>query len=216
MERVALAERDHVLGKRPRSLRAGERGSDALPLDEVGDQIAQGGPAMSGFASEFESCIEVSHGFSRAYKPAVSSGVGGAVWLGSGGQMMWPRSSNFIPRLRPILCRISLISLSDFRPKFLVFSISFSLFCTSSRMLWMFAFFRQLYERTESSSSSTERSKCSRRGSCAVSCGVSTVSIGSSKLMKMLMWSFTSLAARPMESCGVMAPLVHTSIINFS
>src|SRR5437879_13509659 len=84
VERVALAERDHVLGKRPRSLRAGERGSDALPLDEVGDQIAQGGPAMSGFASEFESCIEVSHGFSRAYKPAVSSGVGGAVWLGSG------------------------------------------------------------------------------------------------------------------------------------
>src|SRR5437879_8691436 len=64
MERVALAEGDHVLGKRPRGLRAGERGSDALPLDEVGNQIAQGGPAMSGFASEFESCIEVSHGFS--------------------------------------------------------------------------------------------------------------------------------------------------------
>src|SRR5712692_1105284 len=80
----------------------------------------------------------------RAYSPAVSSGVGGAVWVGGGGQMMRPCSSNFMPRPRPILCRISLISFSDLRPKFFVFSISFSLFWTSSRMLWMLAFFRQL------------------------------------------------------------------------
>ena len=58
--------------------------------------------------------------------------------------MMRPCSSNFMPRPRPISCRISLISFSDLRPKFLVLSISFSVFCTSSRMVWILAFFRQL------------------------------------------------------------------------
>ena len=60
-----------------------------------------------------------------------------------------------------MLVRISLISLSDLRPKFFVFSISPSVFCTSSRMVRMFAFFRQLYERTDSSSSSTLLSRFS-------------------------------------------------------
>src|SRR5215467_8246383 len=78
------------------------------------------------------------------YSPTVSSAEGAAVWLGSGGQMMRPCSSNFMPSERPILVRISLISLRDLRPKFLVLSISFSLFCTSSRIVWIFAFLRQL------------------------------------------------------------------------
>src|SRR5580704_13714519 len=82
--------------------------------------------------------------FRLFYSPTVSSLGGGAVWLGRGGQIIRPCSSNFMPRLRPILVSISLISLSDFLPKFFVFSISFSLFCTSSRMVWMFAFFKQL------------------------------------------------------------------------
>ena len=36
-------------------------------------------------------------------------------------------------------------------------------------------------------------------------------SISSSKLMKMFMWSLSSLAARPTASAGSTAPLVHTS-----
>ena len=40
--------------------------------------------------------------------------------------------------------RISLISFSDLRPKFLVLSISASVFVTSSRSVRMLAFFRQL------------------------------------------------------------------------
>ena len=40
--------------------------------------------------------------------------------------------------------RISLISFRDLRPKFLVFSISASVFWTSSPMVRMLAFFRQL------------------------------------------------------------------------
>src|SRR5262250_3044344 len=101
---------------------------------------------MGWLAPEFRTVVPVSHmGLRpRLYRPAVSSAEGGAVWLGSGGHMMRPCSSNFIPRLKPILVRISLISLSDLRPKFFVFSISFSLFCTNSRMVWIFAFLRQL------------------------------------------------------------------------
>src|SRR5215470_7490017 len=52
--------------------------------------------------------------------------------------------SRFIPRLSPMLVRISLISLRDFRPKFLVLSISGSFFWTSSPMVLILAFFKQL------------------------------------------------------------------------
>ena len=41
MERVALAESDHALGKRTCRLRAAERGLDAFLFDEVGDEVAQ-------------------------------------------------------------------------------------------------------------------------------------------------------------------------------
>ena len=43
-----------------------------------------------------------------------------------------------------MLDRISLISFSDLRPKFFVLSISPSVFCTSSLIVRMFAFLRQL------------------------------------------------------------------------
>src|SRR6185503_3290244 len=69
-----------------------------------------------------------------------------------------PCSSNCIPKSSPIPRRMSRISPRDFLPKFFVASISRSERCTRSRIVLMPAFFRQLYERTESSSSSTERS----------------------------------------------------------
>ena len=85
-----------------------------------------------------------------------------------------------------MLCRISLISFNDFRPKFLVLSISASVFCTSSRIVRMFAFFRQLYERTDSSSSSTllSRFSLSAPARCCSAC-TSGDSLASSRLMKM-------------------------------
>ena len=55
-----------------------------------------------------------------------------------------PSGSSFIPKDKPISERISLISFKDLRPKFLVFSISASVFWTSSPMVLMSAFFRQL------------------------------------------------------------------------
>src|SRR5882724_7660347 len=170
LQRVALAERDHFFRHWPRRFRAGQCRSDAPVFKKIGHQIPQRRAAVPWIASQFRSRFQVSHVsffLASSYRPTESSVEGAAVWLGSGGQMMRPCSSNFMPRLRPIFTSMSLISFSDLRPKFFVFSISFSLFCTSSRMVWMLAFFRQLYERTESSSSSTLRSRCSRRGSFA-------------------------------------------------
>ena len=67
----------------------------------------------------------------------------------------------------------------------------------------MLAFFRQLYERTDSSSSSTERLSCSIRRSSSLEVGKSSSSSGaSSKLMKIAMWSFSSFAAIATASCG--------------
>jgi hypothetical protein len=59
---VFFPECNHLLDKRPRRFGASESRSDALALDDVGDQIAQRRTAMRGIASEFASGIEMSHG----------------------------------------------------------------------------------------------------------------------------------------------------------
>ena len=98
--------------------------------------------------------------------------------------------SSRMPNPNPSSVRMSLISWRDFRPKFLVRSISGSLFWTSSRMVRMLAFFRQLDERTESSSSSTLLSKCSLvtatgcSGSSAASSSSSSVASTSMKMSR--------------------------------
>ena len=58
------------------------------------------------------------------------------------------QSSSFMPRDSPIPPRISLISFRDFRPKFFVFSISASVFCTSSPMVRMFVGGQQVHPPT--------------------------------------------------------------------
>ena len=57
---------------------------------------------------------------------------GGHHIAGFGGCDGGTKPSSFIPRLKPISARISLISFKDLRPKFLVLSISVSVFWTSS------------------------------------------------------------------------------------
>src|SRR6267154_217884 len=133
LQRVALAEGDHFLRHWARCFRARQRRSDSPVFKQIGDQAAQHRAAMGRLLTEFGTRIEMSHRLycpSSPYSPTVSSEAGAAVWLGSGGQMMRPCSSNFMPSARPIFTSISLISLSDLRPKFLVFSILFSLFWT--------------------------------------------------------------------------------------
>src|SRR5205809_5048348 len=50
--------------------------------------------------------------------------------------------SNFMPRLKPSCWSLSLISFSDFLPKFRYFSISASVFWASCPTVVMFALFR--------------------------------------------------------------------------
>jgi len=88
-----------------------------------------------------------------------------------------------------------LISLRDFRPKLRVLSISASVFWTSSPMMWMPAFLRQLADRTESSSSSTLLRRFSLSFSLWPASSCTFSSSVSSKLMKMSSWSFRILAA---------------------
>src|SRR5437879_5581844 len=81
------------------------------------------------------------HSYSSSSAPYADAG---STWFEVGPGTALPCSSIFMPRLSPIEERISLISFSDLRPKFFVFSISASVFCTSSPMVWIFAFFKQL------------------------------------------------------------------------
>src|SRR3979490_818187 len=69
--------------------------------------------------------------FYRSLSPYAEAG---STWFEVGPGTAFPCSSIFMPRLRPIEERISLISFSDFRPKFFVFRISASVFCTNSPM----------------------------------------------------------------------------------
>src|SRR5580700_5754879 len=61
-------------------------------------------PIFTAVLARLNSCPNVTAGTDKSvratYSPAISSDAGGgAVWLGSGGQMMRPCSSNFMPRL---------------------------------------------------------------------------------------------------------------------
>src|SRR6516164_8104996 len=128
MKVVALAERDHLLCKGPHFFGLRQSRHQPSMIKQVRDEISQHRSPMRGIAAEFPMCIEVSHTVC-----SVCAGMTGR-----------PCSSTFMPSWRPMLCRISLISLSDLRPKFFVLSISASVYVTSSPMVRMFAFFRQL------------------------------------------------------------------------
>ena len=82
-------------------------------------------------------------------------------------------------------------------------------------MRWMFAFWRQFAERTESSSSSTERNRFSFSGSSSFE-SVELASSSSSKLMKMESWSLRIFAAYATASYGFTEPFVQTSSVSLS
>ena len=76
-------------------------------------------------------------------------------------------------QLQPQLTEQLLISFSDLRPKFLVLSISCSLFCTSSPMYFRLAFCRQFCALTENSRSSTARNRFSLSSAASASASFS-------------------------------------------
>src|SRR6266850_4955024 len=145
MEVVALAEGNHLFGKRTHFLRFRKRCHQPPVVQKIRDHVPQHRAAMRTVPAQLPVCVSMSH--------KVCSAGAGPTGL--------PCSSSFMPRERPILERISLISLSDLRPKFFVLSISASVFVTSSPIVRIFAFFRQLYDRTDNSSSSTDLFRCS-------------------------------------------------------
>ena len=53
VQRIPLAQRNHLLRDPARSLRPQNRGVDALFFDEVRHQVAQHGPAMRRLLPEF-------------------------------------------------------------------------------------------------------------------------------------------------------------------
>src|SRR5581483_3952327 len=119
---VALfAERDHPVGEAAELLRLRLGGFDALMLDERSHQAPEERPTVLGVTSELTAFFAVTH--SNLYSVRVPCPAG--------------NESTFMPRCRPISARISLISFRDFLPKFLVFNISISLFCTRSAMVLM-------------------------------------------------------------------------------
>src|SRR5207237_7849710 len=171
-------DRDQPLDERPQLLGARHGRRQMLVAKEGCRLVAEHRDAMLRDAAQLSMCDSVSHGcdpVGTGPAPSFQSCEAAVGW------------STRMPRLRPIVCRISLISFRLLRPKFFVFSISASVFCTSSRIVRMFAFLRQLYDRTESSSSSTLLSRFSlltpeRGRSLAAS---ACCSAPSSRLMKM-------------------------------
>src|SRR5512143_1478540 len=166
----------------PQLLGLGVGGADAIIFEQRGHQIAEERVQMARFATQLEAGLAMSH--RTDYSPSSVSSLGGV------------NPSSFIPRERPISANTSLISFRDFRPKFLVFSISASDLLTSCQVLCVSAFFRPLALRTCSSSSSTLRRRfslylgLSRESPFCLASG----SCPSSKVMNMLTCSLRILA----------------------
>jgi hypothetical protein len=61
LQRVAFAERNHILNERFRGLGPRYGGGDAFFLDDVGHEVAERSAAMRRLASEFRTIVSVSH-----------------------------------------------------------------------------------------------------------------------------------------------------------
>src|SRR5579871_1597999 len=137
VQSVILGERDHAIHQRAGRFCLGDGGDGEIVFDDAGDQSAKQGLARGDVPFQFESGALMTHGYSGTSSISGVSSPSGPPKCGSegGGATSRPCASNFMPKLRPRLARISLISLSDLRPKFLVRSISASVRCTRSPMV---------------------------------------------------------------------------------
>ena len=139
VEILAFSQRDHPLRNGANCLGAGQGCSDTLLVEERRHHVAEHAYPMGSFSSPAflpaTRCLmnPVSDLLQRSSR---YSGFGAATGL--------PSASSFIPKDKPISESISLISFRDLRPKFLVLSISASVFWTSSPIVLISAFFRQL------------------------------------------------------------------------
>src|SRR5215813_4417117 len=208
-EATPLAEGDDPLGEPPGLLGLGHGGLDRLVLEQRRDHVVEHRQPVAGGLLQLPVSDAMAHRLSvlsravsgtRAERALPEEGpVNHDQSFGSLGTTAAPgfcgQLSSFIPRESPISARISLISFRDFRPKFLVFSISASVRWTRSPMVLMFACCRQLALRTLSSSSSTLRKRFSLSFASSFGASAMTGSSVSSKLMKTVSCSLMIFAA---------------------
>src|SRR5687768_2373633 len=126
-----LRKRDQPLELGLHCLRLRLRCLDALVVDHLAAEVHEQRLSVRCVTRQLAPLLLVAHGGREAY-PARSP--------------------------RPRASRVSLTSSIDLRPKFGIAASSDSDFCTRSPTVWMPARFRQLYERTPSSSSSIRMS----------------------------------------------------------
>src|SRR5713101_2509137 len=157
VDRAIFSERDHPFRERTNCLRLGQRGLDALMFDQGANLISQQRFTVLSRATELNRLFLVSHDAANvslddAYSsPTAPLGPAPSPLTGTSRRP----GSNFMPRLKPSCCSLSLISFNDFLPKLRYFSISASVFCASCPTVVMFALFKQLAARTLSSISFT-------------------------------------------------------------
>src|SRR5690606_14241377 len=126
--KTALRDRDEPLDERPQFLRARHGDFEPLVAQQLGGLVAKHRDAVLRHPAEFSMTGSMTHDclFAAGTRRCYSADCA-APW------------SSLMPRLRPMVARISFISFRDLRPKFFVFSISPSVFCTSSRIVRIFA-----------------------------------------------------------------------------
>src|SRR5262249_41228606 len=129
---AAPSERDHLLGERLHRLRLRLGRPDPAVLDQRAGQVRVERLAVRRVAPELLSCTSVTHRRSYSNPPEPFS----------------PR------RWRPCCASVSRTSSIDFLPKVGIAASSCSVFITRSPIVSIPTRFRQLYERTPSSSSS--------------------------------------------------------------
>src|SRR5438477_11347062 len=200
VEIAALAERDHLLGERLDRLRLRLRRLDPAVLDQRAGEIRVQRLAVRGVAAELLSGALVAHQPSRLPAPPPLS----------------PR------RLSPCACRVSLTSSIDFLPKFGIAASSFSVFITRSPIVSMPTRFRQLYERTPSSSSSIGKFSIPCASDAAGAPPSVEAAAASPKpsifsiSVKIASWRIRISAACPIASFGSIDPSVVMSIVSLS
>src|SRR5690606_18352547 len=177
MQIAPLAESNHFVHQGPHRPGLGLRRLNPLVPEQLRDQMAQQGPAMGFRAAQFL------HLHFSSHLPA-------ALWFPSEPRFIVAngfsvrRQSSLLRRDNPRAASFSVTSCSDFFPRLRTFIMSSSVRRVNSSTVLMPARFRQLYERTDRSSSSMVISKMRLRSSTSFSTSTSTSSVASVKPMK--------------------------------
>src|SRR3984885_13472170 len=207
MEITALRERDQLLELGLDRLGLGLGGPDPLVRDDLFGQVHQQRLAGRRVTRQLGSILLVAHIERTRTLPANYS----------------------LRSPRPRACRVSITSSIDFLPKFGIAASSDSDFDTKSPTVWMPARFRQLYERTPSSSSSIRMSSIAfggrdgtpptapaPPGSSIPGAPASRSSTTRSASVKMASCEIRISAASRRAACGSIEPSVSMSSVSLS